>query len=527
MKIRSIFIVENSVFYHNKIDSQHSTALSSAPSVVSDDTILGVSRIAISTFINRCSRPTLIVQFGFVILITLILQSCQPVSSKKSSSKSKSKSPSSLLVKGDSLLPTSKASMSSKSNDEHDDKHSGKSSPDTSELSAKRKIPTLREQMERVQAQQNLTNTKLDSLQVEVLSLKDDIAELKNRSASQPASTTESQTKPKSTKTKKSTPTLKGESVQTEEVPNQELKSQQGTSEIASKQGESRDANNAKSKKSNSGLILPDDGTSEGEKTDKKKQSAKQDSGIILPDNEQENQPSKTTKKPPTIVREIKPNGGMTEEDIVDNISSSAKQKSSGAKRAKTKSQSVRQLAKAQNTDGISTESSSTKSSAKTSSELPPPIKETAKEQVKESAVDVANTASPTANTPSSNGGASGSASYNTALALFAKKQYSEAINLLSEITTKEKSGTTVANAYYWMAESYFGMGKYADAIKHFDKVLELKSPQKSDDALAGIAEAQAKNGNTTEAKKVYQRLLSQYPQSDYVAQARKRLQQL
>jgi TolA-binding protein len=506
MKIRSIFIVKNSVFYTIKINSTHSTQ--------STDTMLGNPVMTVSGGKSRFSRSTFMLSGGMILLCLILLQSCQPVSTKKSASKTKSKNPSSSLTKSDSVLPNGKTLPK----DEQDEKHSSKVAltSDSSELSAKRKIPTLREQMEKVQAQQSITNTKLDSLQMEVLSLKNDIAELKTKPISQPTSVPESQIKPRTTKTKKSTPSLKGESIQMEESANSNSKNQQD--ELFASDTKRSDTKSAdKSKKSNSGLILPDnEGTaSPNEMADKKKQSTKQNSDIILPDNEQENQSNKEAKKRPTIVREIKPDG-MTEEDIVDDISSSKKLKSSSAKRTTTKNQSVRQMAKSQNMDAGVAEIS--KSSSKTSSEVPPPVKETPKEQPKESVVDAPN--STTANT-------TGSASYNTALALFAKKQYSEAINLLSEITSKEKSGATVANAYYWMAESYFGMGKYADAIKNFDKVLELKSPQKSDDALAGIAEAQAKNGNTTEAKKVYQRLLSQYPQSDYVAQARKRLQQL
>lgn len=116
---------------------------------------------------------------------------------------------------------------------------------------------------------------------------------------------------------------------------------------------------------------------------------------------------------------------------------------------------------------------------------------------------------------------------YREAMNLIAKKKYSDAVPLLQQTLQTEKSAETQSSCYYWLGESFYGLGKYDDAIKHFQKVSVLRSSTKLDDAQIMIAESYYRKGDLAEAKVAFRRLIDVFPKSEYVARAKKMLQEL
>lgn len=116
---------------------------------------------------------------------------------------------------------------------------------------------------------------------------------------------------------------------------------------------------------------------------------------------------------------------------------------------------------------------------------------------------------------------------YATAMSLFKKRNFSEAITLLESLLKTEKSPAVASNCHYWIGESHFGLGQFSQAIASFKKVMSFKNAEKSDDAQRMIAEAYVKGGNIAEARRAFQRLIDTNPDSDLVPLARKKLQQL
>ncbi len=116
---------------------------------------------------------------------------------------------------------------------------------------------------------------------------------------------------------------------------------------------------------------------------------------------------------------------------------------------------------------------------------------------------------------------------FTTAMTLFSKRQYQESIDVLTQDMAQEKSPENQVRAQYWIGESYYGLGKYDEAINSFNKVIKSNSPEKTSKALSMIAESQIRMGKTAEAKKTYQKLQKQYPQTEEAVRAAKRLQQL
>ena len=116
---------------------------------------------------------------------------------------------------------------------------------------------------------------------------------------------------------------------------------------------------------------------------------------------------------------------------------------------------------------------------------------------------------------------------YHSALNLISKKQYDEAIPLLLETIKTEKSTEVLSNSYYWLGESYFGVGKFDQAIFNFQKVINYKNSSKLDDAQLMVAESFQRLGRNEEAKKAFQKLVDFFPTSEFVPRAKKMLQKL
>ena len=116
---------------------------------------------------------------------------------------------------------------------------------------------------------------------------------------------------------------------------------------------------------------------------------------------------------------------------------------------------------------------------------------------------------------------------YHSAMNMISKKQYDEAIGLLSEVIKSEKNPETLANSYYWLGESNFGTGRFDQAIFYFQKVNTFKNSTKLDDSQLMIAESYQRLGRNDEARKAFQKLVDYFPTSEYVPRAKKMLQRL
>jgi tol-pal system protein YbgF len=116
---------------------------------------------------------------------------------------------------------------------------------------------------------------------------------------------------------------------------------------------------------------------------------------------------------------------------------------------------------------------------------------------------------------------------YKEAMQYVAKKEYDKAAPLLEDVLKNDRNPVTRGNALYWLGEGAYAGGEYEKAIEHFKGAFAIKSSTKADDALLMMAEAYRKMGKTDDARKTYNRLIDTYPQSEFVARARKMLQML
>lgn len=112
---------------------------------------------------------------------------------------------------------------------------------------------------------------------------------------------------------------------------------------------------------------------------------------------------------------------------------------------------------------------------------------------------------------------------------LIVQHQYDKAITRLDSINSLFSEHTLGDDIYYKKAEIYKKTNRYAEAAKMYQNIVEFYPTELyGDDALFKEAELYERNLNDKEkAKELYQEVLTKYPGSIYVVEARKRFREL
>jgi TolA-binding protein len=106
---------------------------------------------------------------------------------------------------------------------------------------------------------------------------------------------------------------------------------------------------------------------------------------------------------------------------------------------------------------------------------------------------------------------------YEAALGAYNGRRYDEAIALFSQIVTRGRPPELVPNAYYWMGESFYATGRYAESIPYFEYVTRVGPEYKRTMALYKLSRAALYLGNRQDANMYYERLRNEYPHSQYI----------
>lgn len=118
---------------------------------------------------------------------------------------------------------------------------------------------------------------------------------------------------------------------------------------------------------------------------------------------------------------------------------------------------------------------------------------------------------------------------FSSADLLILQHQYDKAIIRLDSINSLFSEHTLGDDIYYKKAEIYKHTNRYEEAAKMYQNVVEFYPTELyGDDALFKVAELYERYLNdTTKAKQLYQDMLTKYPGSIYVVEARKRFRNL
>ncbi len=116
--------------------------------------------------------------------------------------------------------------------------------------------------------------------------------------------------------------------------------------------------------------------------------------------------------------------------------------------------------------------------------------------------------------------GASFSRQYEQALQTFYRKRYAEAIQMFTDLIERYPTHSLSSSCQYWIGEANFHSGNYQAAVAALDKVLESARSMKKDDALLFLGQAYAQLNRKEDARQALNRLLQEYPGSEYASKA-------
>ena len=112
------------------------------------------------------------------------------------------------------------------------------------------------------------------------------------------------------------------------------------------------------------------------------------------------------------------------------------------------------------------------------------------------------------------------STSYEKALQHYYSREYDAAIYLFSMLLETSPTHRLASNCQYWLGECYFGQGDYSMALEAFQKVLAYEESFKKDDALLMMGRCYVFLGDKPTALSMFDRLMSEFPDSEYYQKA-------
>lgn len=116
---------------------------------------------------------------------------------------------------------------------------------------------------------------------------------------------------------------------------------------------------------------------------------------------------------------------------------------------------------------------------------------------------------------------------YSEALDNRRMRHYDLAIEQFTRLLDTVPRDELADNAQYWIGECHYLLGKYRPALTAFTSVFAYSKTEKADDAQLMIARCYRELGERDKARAAFQKLLTEYPESEYVPTARRELQDL
>jgi tol-pal system protein YbgF len=116
--------------------------------------------------------------------------------------------------------------------------------------------------------------------------------------------------------------------------------------------------------------------------------------------------------------------------------------------------------------------------------------------------------------------GASFSRQYEQALQTFYLKRYADAIQMFTDLLERFPTHSLASSCQYWIGEANFHAGNYQAAVAALNQVLESARSMKKDDALLYLGQSYAQLNRKEDARQALNRLLQEYPTSEYASKA-------
>ena len=116
---------------------------------------------------------------------------------------------------------------------------------------------------------------------------------------------------------------------------------------------------------------------------------------------------------------------------------------------------------------------------------------------------------------------------YEEGRAAFEGRDYRTALQLFESLLASTTNHSLADNAQFWIGECHYGLREYNAAIIAFEKVFTFPKSNKKDDAQFKLGLCYIRKGDQSKAREEFNRLLSDYPNSEYASRAQSHLAKL
>ena len=117
---------------------------------------------------------------------------------------------------------------------------------------------------------------------------------------------------------------------------------------------------------------------------------------------------------------------------------------------------------------------------------------------------------------------------YDDAFVLMRRAEYDKAIGEFNRFLTGCPNHQLAENAYYWIGESYYSLGKYSEAIDQLNQLLKsFRASSNTARALFKLGRSHEELGNKKDAKATFQKLGADHSGTLEAEQAKERLKSL
>jgi tol-pal system protein YbgF len=117
---------------------------------------------------------------------------------------------------------------------------------------------------------------------------------------------------------------------------------------------------------------------------------------------------------------------------------------------------------------------------------------------------------------------------YRNGLMLYGRGRFDDARKTFQQVYDSDPTGELADNSLYWMGETYFAAGNYAEAMKFYRRVTtEFAEANKAPDALFKTALAYEKTGDLGMAHSTLDDVIRRYPYSSSAASAKLELKRI
>ncbi len=116
---------------------------------------------------------------------------------------------------------------------------------------------------------------------------------------------------------------------------------------------------------------------------------------------------------------------------------------------------------------------------------------------------------------------------YQLALQEYNNRNYKQAIQMFEDLLAISQTNSLSDNCRYWIGESYYGLSNFNQAIIEFTKVFSFTNSNKMDAAQLKLGLCYWRLGDSNRAIQELDRLINDYPDSEYVEKAQEIISKL